>query len=53
MMKFLAAAGFIILSATAAQAGFIAVPEIDGTSGLAAIAAVGAIVAMVWERRRN
>lgn len=30
-----------------------AVPEIDALSGLAAIAAIGGAVALIWERRRS
>ena len=43
----------VMLSAGAAHAGTIAVPEIDGPSGLAAMSAVGAVVAFIWERRRS
>jgi len=36
-----------------AFAGAQVVPEIDALSGLAAIAAVGGVGALLWERRRK
>ena len=32
---------------------FYCVPEIDAFSGLAAMAVVGSIAALIWERRRK
>ncbi|MEM6973272.1 MAG: VPEID-CTERM sorting domain-containing protein [Pseudomonadota bacterium] len=50
-----AAAGLILLPGLA-FAGInqvVEVPEIDAMAGLGAMAAVGGIAALVWERRRN
>ena len=42
----------LVFTAGAANAG-VPVPEIDGTAGLAAMGAIGAVMAYVWERRRK
>ena len=45
-----------VLVAGPAYAGtefFVQVPEIDALSGLAALAAVGGALTLVWERRRR
>ena len=43
--------GLLIASTVSAAAS--PVPEIDPTSGLAAMGVVGSIAALVWERRRR
>jgi hypothetical protein len=54
IMKSLIAFAVVMLSIGSAYAGDnpTAVPEIEGTAGLAAMGAVGAVVAFFWERRR-
>ena len=54
-LKTLAAATLIVLVSGAAYAGDvpIPVPEIDALSGLAALAVVGASLALIRERRRK
>ena len=43
-----------VLVVGSAYAGvLVVVPEIDALSGLAALAAVGAALALIWERRRR
>ena len=44
--------GLLIASTVSASAG-TAVPEIDATSGMAAMAVVGTIAALIWERKRH
>jgi hypothetical protein len=44
--------GLLIGSTAIAYAG-VPVPEIDATSGLAAMGVVGSIAALIWERRRK
>ena len=51
-------ATFIALVAGSAYAGGFSdvngvVPEIDALSGLAAVAAVGGVLTLIWERRRR
>ena len=49
-------ATFIALVAGPAYAGtelLVQVPEIDALSGLAALAAVGGVLTLIWERRRR
>lgn len=41
------------LAASPAFAGGLPVPEIDALSGLAAMGALGGVVALIWERRRR
>jgi hypothetical protein len=43
----------LLASTLSAYAIVTPVPEIDASSGLAAMAVVGAITALVWERRRR
>ncbi len=43
----------IALIAVPAFAGRLVVPEIDALSGLAALAAVGGALTLIWERRRR
>ncbi len=44
----------IALIAGSAFAGVLPkVPEIDALSGLAALAAVGGVLTLIWERRRR
>jgi hypothetical protein len=45
--------GFLLASTVGAHAvdGLVAVPEIDPGSGLAALAIIGSVGALVWERR--
>jgi hypothetical protein len=45
--------GLFIASTVSAFAQVAEVPEIDATSGLAAMGVVGAITALIWERRRR
>jgi hypothetical protein len=45
--------GLLIASTISAYAGGGTVPEIDAASGLAAMGVVGAITALIWERRRR
>jgi hypothetical protein len=54
-MKRIIAIGALLLtsSATSAYAGSVSVPEIDAYAGLAAMGLVGAISALIWERRRR
>ncbi len=42
-----------VLVAGSAYAGDPVVPEIDALSGLAALAAVGGALTLIWERRRR
>ncbi len=50
---FLATCIALIATPAFAFAGIIAVPEIDALSGLAAFAAVGGALTLIWERRRR
>ena len=43
----------LLASTVSAYAPPIGVPEIDGPSGIAAMGVVGAITALIWERRRR
>ena len=43
----------LIWSTVAAQAISVKVPEIDAFAGLSAMALVGSIGALIWERRRK
>jgi hypothetical protein len=54
-MKIFTAFALLLVSIGSARAGVIAVPapEIDAVSGLAALGSLGAIAAVVWERRRR
>jgi len=45
--------GILIASTASAYAAALIVPEIDAFSGLAAMAVVGSIAALIWERRRK
>jgi len=45
--------GILIASTASAYAGAPPVPEIDAFSGLAAMAVVGSVGALIWERRRK
>ena len=42
-----------VLVAGSAYASVPVVPEIDALSGLAALAAVGGALTLIWERRRR
>jgi hypothetical protein len=54
MRSVIIAAALIVLSATSAFAfDGHPVPEIDAFSGMAALAAVGSILVLIWERRRR
>jgi hypothetical protein len=44
--------GLLLALTMSAYAGN-AVPEIDATSGMVAMAIVGSIAALIWERRRR
>jgi hypothetical protein len=52
-MRIVLSVAILISSAALAYAGPVAAPEIDGPAGLAALSAVGAFVAFIWERRRS
>ena len=43
----------LVASTVGAYAAEPVVPEIDAFSGLAAMGVIGAIGALIWERRRN
>jgi hypothetical protein len=43
----------LIASTISASATAVGVPEIDAYAGLAAMAAVGSIASLLWERRRG
>jgi len=43
----------LLLIASTISASATVVPEIDAYSGLAAMAAVGSIASLLWERRRG
>jgi hypothetical protein len=43
----------LLLASTASAYAATAVPEIDATSGIAAMGIVGSIAALIWERRRK
>ena len=45
--------GILMATTVGGNAGFVAVPEIDAFSGLAAMGVVGSIAALIWERRRR
>jgi hypothetical protein len=46
--------GLLLASTASAYAvGEVPVPEIDAFSGLAAMAVIGSIAALIWERRRK
>jgi hypothetical protein len=45
--------GLLIASTASAYAAVTAVPEIDAFGGLAAMAVVGSVAALIWERRRK
>ena len=45
--------GTLVVSTVSAYAAGEAVPEIDAFGGLAAMAVVGSIAALIWERRRR
>ena len=54
-MRILLSAAFIVSSALAAHAGDlqVQVPEIDALAGLSALAVIGSVAVLVWERRRK
>jgi hypothetical protein len=52
-MKYVLSASFLVSSTAVAMAGDVPVPEIDALSGLAALGLVGAVSALIWERRRR
>ena len=45
--------GILIASTVSAYADAVAVPEIDALGGLAAMAVVGSIAAVIWDRRKR
>ena len=53
MPKIWIALGLLLASTVSAYALVQPVPEIDASSGLAAIGVVAAITALIWERRRR
>ena len=53
MPKIWIALGLLLASTLSALAGVDTVPEIDASSGLAAMAIVGSVAALIWERRRR
>jgi hypothetical protein len=52
-MRYLLSAAFLVSSTGIASAALVQVPEIDAMSGLAALGLVGAVSALIWERRRR
>lgn len=53
-MRYLLSIAFLVSSTgVALSADPIQVPEIDSLSGLAALGLVGAVAALIWERRRR
>ena len=52
-MRLWTSLGILIASTASAYAAALIVPEIDAFSGLAAMAVVGSIAALIWERRRK
>ena len=52
-MRIWLSVGILIASTAGAYAGVTTVPEIDALGGLAAMAVVGSIAALIWERRRK
>ena len=42
-----------LIAVPAFASAFPVVPEIDALSGLAAVAAVGGVLTLIWERRRR
>jgi hypothetical protein len=52
-MKIWMTVGILAASTVPAYAIATAVPEIDASSGLAAMAVVGSVAALIWERRRR
>jgi len=52
-MKIWLSLGLLIASTLSAYAGGAPVPEVDAFSGLAAMAIVGSIAALIWERKRK
>ena len=58
LLRWTAAAGAMFIASTAPllashRPTTVSVPEIDATTGVLAIAAVLAVLAFVWERRRR
>ena len=43
----------LLIASTASAYAAVGVPEIDATSGIAAMGVVGAITVLIWERRRR
>jgi hypothetical protein len=52
-MRYVLSAAFLLASTSFALAVDARVPEIDAWSGAAAIGLVGAVGALLWERRRH
>ena len=55
-MRYILSAAFLVSSTAIALAGSVTsprVPEIDALSGLAALGLVGAVSALIWERRQR
>lgn len=52
-MRYVVSAAFLIASTTFAWAPRQPVPEIDAWAGTAAIGLIGAVGALLWERRRR
>ena len=53
MRIFIVSFAVAAMTTSVAHAGSVAVPEISAVGGLAAVGAVGAVVAYLWERRRK
>ncbi len=52
-MRYLLSAAFLVSSTSITWAGVVQVPEIDALSGLAALGLIGAVSALIWERRHR
>ena len=52
-MKLILSSIAVLMTTGIAHAGTLQVPEISAVAGLAAVGVVGAVMALVWERRRK
>lgn len=52
-MKIILTSLFLVSFTGASFAAALAAPEIDALSGMTALGLVGAVITLVWERRRK